>query len=262
MPTKSQQQIEIQRWIAEFQKNPDDEQLQTKIIRHYERMVGALANKFAKNSDVREDICQVGMIGLIAAIKRFDSSVGGSFESFAIPTIVGEIKRYIRDKTWSVHVPRRVKELGPKIRKATETLTRQLQRSPKIEEIAEAIGETEESVLETMEMARGYNALSVDSRIDGDSEGAAMTLLDVVGKQDSGYEQVHKKLILNNAFQILSQREKDILMCTYFENLSQKETGARLGISQMHVSRLQRNALRKLRDNLPHKDEIGISNHY
>ncbi|MCO7177162.1 RNA polymerase sigma factor SigB [Sporolactobacillus kofuensis] len=259
MSIRSQQQDEIQRWIIEFQKNPKNEQLQTKIIHHYENLVNALAKKFAKNSDVQEDLYQVGMIGLIAAINRFDAGLGGSFESFAIPTIIGEIKRYIRDKTWSVHVPRRVKELSPKIRKATELLTRTLQRSPKIIEIAEAIGESEESVLETMEMARGYNTLSVDSRIDGESEGAAMTLLDVVGRQDNGYEHVHKKLILSEALKVLSKREKEILNCTYFENLSQKETGERLGISQMHVSRLQRDALRKLRDNLPLKDVIGLS---
>jgi len=259
LPTKSQQQNEIQKWIADFQKNPEDEQLQTKIIRRYEKLVGALASKFAKNSDVREDLYQVGMIGLIAAIKRFDPAVGGSFESFAVPTIVGEIKRYIRDKTWSVHVPRRVKELSPKIRRATEALTNSLQRSPRIDEIAEAIGESEESILETLEMARGYNTLSVDSKIDGDPEGTAMTLLDIVGKQENGYELVHKKLILTEAFQVLSEREKKILICTYYDNLSQKETGARLGISQMHVSRLQRSALRKLRDNLPRKDEVGLS---
>ncbi|MCL1632358.1 RNA polymerase sigma factor SigB [Sporolactobacillus sp. CPB3-1] len=259
MPTRSQQQSNIHKWIAEFQKNPEDESLQTRIIRHYDHLVRALANKFARNSDVSEDLYQVGMIGLIAAIRRFDPSVGSSFESFAVPTIVGEIKRYIRDKTWSVHVPRRVKELSPKIRRATEKLTRTLQRSPKIEEIAEEIGENEETVLETLEMARGYNTLSVDSRIDGDSEGSAMTLLDIVGRQDSGYEKVHQKLVLNEAFQVLSEREKTILACTYFENMSQKETGERLGISQMHVSRLQRNALRKLRDNLPHINEMGLS---
>ncbi|MCO7128227.1 RNA polymerase sigma factor SigB [Sporolactobacillus shoreicorticis] len=259
MPTKSQQQNEILKWIADLQKKPEDEQLQTKIIHRYENLVGALAGKFAKNSDVREDLYQVGMIGLIAAIKRFNPEVGGSFESFAVPTIIGEIKRYIRDKTWSVHVPRRVKELSPKIRRITETLTNSLQRSPRIDEIAAAVGESEESILEAMEMARGYNTLSVDSKIDGDAEGAAMTLLDIVGRQESGYEQVHKKLILSKAFQVLSEREKKILVSTYYDNLSQKETGARLGISQMHVSRLQRNALRKLRDHLPQKDEVGFS---
>ncbi|BBO00062.1 RNA polymerase sigma factor SigB [Sporolactobacillus terrae] len=261
MPTKSQQRTEIQKMIVDYQNNPDDEHLQTMIISNYERLVGALAAKFAKNSDVREDLYQVGMMGLIAAMKRFDPSVGGSFESFAIPTIIGEIKRYIRDKTWSVHVPRRVKELSPKIRKTTEQLTRELQRSPRIDEIADAVGESEEVVLETLEMAQGYHTLSVDSKIDGDAEGSAVTLLDIVGKPEQGYEHVHKKLILREAFRFLTQRERDILTCTYFENLSQKETGERLGISQMHVSRLQRNALCKLRNILPHKEEIGLSSH-
>lgn len=260
MPTKSQQQqIEIQQLILAYQKDPGNESLQTKLIHHYENLVSALANKFARNRDVWEDLFQVGMIGLISALKRFDPSYDRSFESFAVPTIIGEIKRYIRDKTWSVHVPRRIKELGPKIKRVAEELTRDLQRSPKIAEIAEAVGESEESILETMEMARSYNALSVDSQIESDSEGGTVTLLDIVGRQDKGYEQVNKKIFLEKAFQVLTGREKEILICTYFDNLSQKETGERLGISQMHVSRLQRRALSKLREALPDGDSDQLT---
>ncbi|RYL87824.1 RNA polymerase sigma factor SigB [Sporolactobacillus sp. THM7-4] len=251
MPTKSQQQIEIQKTILAYQKNPDDEALQTKLISHYENLVGSLSGKFAKNRETREDLFQVGMIGLLAALRRFDPSFERSFESFAVPTIVGEIKRYIRDKTWSVHVPRRIKELSPKIKKTVDRLTNQLKRSPKIAEIAEALDETEESILETMEMARSYTALSVDSQIEADSEGGTVTLLDLVGRRDKGYDKVNKKLDLEKAFHVLSDREKKIILYTYFENLSQKEAGERLGISQMHVSRLQRKALRKLREAFP-----------
>src|SRR5690606_19931151 len=120
------------------------------------------------NADLFEDLVQVGMIGLLAAIKRYDSSLGKSFETFAIPTIIGEIKRFLRDKTWSVHVPRRIKELGPKIKKAVDALTVKNQKSPTVKEIAEYLDASEEEILETMEMSKSYHALSVDKKIDAD----------------------------------------------------------------------------------------------
>ncbi|MBM7644681.1 RNA polymerase sigma-B factor [Scopulibacillus daqui] len=256
MPAKSQLQqndskTKINDLIAAYQNNPDDEAIQNKLVAQYENLVIAMSNKFSKNSDIKEDLYQVGMIGLLAALKRYDPSMGRSFESFAVPTIVGEIKRYMRDKTWSVHVPRRIKELGPKIKKTVDKLTNDLQRSPKVAEIAEYLNVDEEDVLETMEMSRSYHALSVDSKIEADSEGGTVTLLDLVGKQDDGYEAVNRKMLFEKVFQSLTERERQILEFTYFDNLSQKETGDRLGISQMHVSRLQRRALRKLRETLP-----------
>lgn len=194
------------------------------------------------------------MVGLLAAIRRYDESFGKSFESFAIPTIIGEIKRFIRDKTWSVHVPRRIKELGPKIKKAVEELTSENQVSPSVPEIAKYLKVSEEEVLETMEMGKSYNALSADRRIEADSDGSTVTILDLVGEKEDGYEQIDYKLLIEKIMPLLSEREQEILRCTYFENLSQKETGKRLGLSQMHVSRLQRRALRKLRESISDED--------
>lgn len=251
MPTKSQlQRNDIYELIDAYQKDPDDEAVQTQLINQYKNLVMSLSNKFTKSRDIQEDFYQVGMIGLLAAFRRFDPSFDRSFESFAIPTIVGEIKRYIRDKTWSVHVPRRIKELGPKIKKAVDQLTNDLQRSPIVAEIADYLEVSEEDILETMEMGKSYNALSVDTKIEADSEGSTVTLLDLVGSQEQGYETVNKRMLLEKAFRVLTERERKILECTYFENLSQKETGERLDISQMHVSRLQRKALRKLHESL------------
>ena len=238
---------EVYQWIEMLQRDPDNEAIQTKLITQYAPLVQTLARKFSKGKSIHEDLVQVGMIGLLSAIKRFDPLLGKSFEAFAVPTIIGEIKRYIRDKTWSVHVPRRIKELGPKIRKASEQLTEELQRSPTVEEIARFLNVTEEEVLETMEMGKSYQALSVDNAIDADHEGSAVTLLDLVGYEEKGYEQTDRYLLLKQAFQALSEREKLIIQYTYFEQKSQKETGEILGISQMHVSRLQRRALDKLR---------------
>ncbi|SDO32052.1 RNA polymerase sigma factor SigB [Alkalicoccus daliensis] len=235
--------------IAEFQRT-NDEELQTELVLEFESLVHALARKFSRGQRHDEDLIQVGMIGLLAALRRFDPSFARSFESFAVPTIVGEIKRFIRDKTWSVHVPRRIKELGPKIKGAVEDLTTTLQRSPSVHEIAEHLGVSEEEILETMEMGKSYQALSVDRSIEADDEGSAVTLLDLVGQNEDGYEKTDQQLLLQKAFAVLTEREKQILQLTYFENMSQKETGEKLGISQMHVSRLQRRALQKLRESI------------
>lgn len=237
----------IKELIEEFQETKSDE-IQTVLVKHYEGLVRNLAKKFSKGTSSDEDLIQVGMIGLLAALRRYDSTFGRSFESFAIPTIIGEIKRYIRDKTWSVHVPRRIKELGPRIKKAVEQLTNEYGRSPLVIEIAEFLEASEEEVLETMEMGRSYQALSVDKPIEADQEGGAVTLLDLVGTTDQEFERADQQLLIEKGFSVLSEREKQLIYFTFYENLSQKETGERLGISQMHVSRLQRKALEKLRE--------------
>ncbi|MCM3714667.1 RNA polymerase sigma factor SigB [Halalkalibacter oceani] len=245
----SQNNEQIYEWIKRYQ-DTKDEDAQYYLVKHYEALVRSLARKFSKGREYDEDMFQVGMVGLLAALERYDETFGRSFESFAVPTIVGEIKRFIRDKTWSVHVPRRIKELGPKIKKAVEALTVEYQRSPLVHEIATYLDVSEEDVLETMEMSKSYQALSVDRSLEADQEGGEVTLLDLVGKEESGYEMTDRKILLEKAFQILNEREKQILYLTYFDNLSQKETGEKLGISQMHVSRLQRRALEKLRESI------------
>lgn len=231
--------------IKEYQNNPN-EKLKNALVNHYRELVETLAAKFSRGSELYEDLVQVGMIGLLAALSRFDDSYGHHFEGFAVPTIVGEIKRYMRDKTWSVHVPRRIKELGPRVKKAVEELTVRYQRSPQIGELASYLNVTEEEVLEAMEMARSYNALSVDSPIE-DNDGSTVTLLDLIGQEETGYEQVDQQMVLNKALHVLNERERDIIQMTFFNNLNQKQAGEALGISQMHVSRLQRRALQKLK---------------
>lgn len=238
---------EIYLWIKEYQEN-ETEEIKTKLVLHYQSLVYSLARRFSKGQELFEDLVQVGMIGLLAALSRYDHTFGRSFESFAVPTIVGEIKRYIRDKTWSVHVPRRIKELGPKIKKAIEELTSDYQRSPQVHEIADYLGVSEEDVLETMELSRSYQALSVDSTIESDQEGGTVTLLDLVGEQEEGYDRVDQKLLLDKMFNVLNERERSIIYLIFYKGLSQKETGEHLEISQMHVSRLQRRALEKIRE--------------
>jgi len=238
---------EIYRLIEIYQQESDEE-IQHKLVVHYQSLVETLAMRYARGLEPLDDLIQVGMIGLLAALRRYDASYGRNFESFAIPTIIGEIKRYIRDKTWGVHVPRRIKELGPKIKKAVDLLTVQLQRSPQIADIARYLNITEEEVLETMEMGRNYHSLSVESEIEADSDGSTVTLLDLIGNAEEGYMRIEQEMTLEKMFHVLNDREKEIIQLTFFENLSQKQAGELLGISQMHVSRLQRRALLKLRE--------------
>ncbi|MFD1851834.1 RNA polymerase sigma factor SigB [Oceanobacillus bengalensis] len=252
MTTKSQAdnkgRDEVYQWIEYLQIEPKNKEIQEKIVLEYKRLVESIAMKYSKNAMIHEDLVQVGMLGLLAAVRRYDASLGKSFESFAIPTIIGEIKRYIRDKTWSVHVPRRIKEMGPKLKKAVDALTKENQKSPTVRDIADYLNVSEEEILETMEMSKSYNTLSVDHQLESDSDGSKVTLLDLIGKNDKGYDSIDNKIILDKLLPTLPEREQLILKYTYFDNLSQKETGELLGISQMHVSRLLRRSLRKLKE--------------
>ena len=238
---------DVLNWIADYQEHASEE-AQTNLVIHYQQLVESIARKYSHGKSYYDDIVQVGMLGLLGAIRRFDPSFGRSFEAFAVPTIVGEIKRFLRDKTWDVHVPRRIKELGPRIKSAVETLTTELQRSPTISEIANFLEVQDEEVLEAMEMGRSYQALSMDHSIESDSDGSTVTLFDVVGKEDVGFEATNRRMIVADAMNVLTERERQIIQLTYLEQLSQKESGERLGISQMHVSRIQRKAIKKLQD--------------
>ena len=251
--SKSQQNCnnevdDVYNWINLLQENSNDEATKEKLVLQYEGLVHSLARKYSYNRGNHEDLAQVGMIGLLIAAKRFDQSFGKTFEAFAIPTIIGEIKRFIRDKTWSVHVPRRIKELGPRINRAVDELTNLLQRSPTVSDIARHLGESEEAILETMEMTKSYKALSVDYRHEVDAEGGAISLLELVGSDEDSYHQADIHMLLESVLPVLPEREQQIIKLLFYDNLSQQEVGELLGISQMHVSRLQRRSLRKLRE--------------
>lgn len=251
--TQSQQQNKeteekVYQWINILQKDPDNEEIKEVFVKHYEGLVHSLARKYSYNRGNHEDLAQIGMIGLLISVERFDPEFGKTFEAFAIPTIIGEIKRFIRDKTWSVHVPRRIKELGPKINKAVDELTDELQRSPSMKEIAEYIEISEEEVIETMEMSRSYKALSVDYKHEVDSDGGSVSILELISSNEDDYRKMDVHMLLETALPVLPEREQQILKYIFFENLSQQEVGELLGISQMHVSRLQRRSLRKLRE--------------
>jgi RNA polymerase sigma-B factor len=237
---------EIYELILEFQET-GSEAAQTILVEHYSNLVGSIARKYSKGRNLHEDIMQVGIIGLLTTIRRFDFNAGTPFESYLIPMVIGEMKRFLRDKTWDVHVPRRIKDMWPKVNTAVEELTTHYQRSPKIHEIAEHIGISEEEVLETMELGKGYQTASVDKSIETGSEGSVITALDIIGSEDKGYQKVDQRMLVESALHVLDEREKQIIQWTFIENKSQREVGESLGISQMHVSRTQKKAIEKLR---------------
>src|SRR5699024_4898130 len=237
-------------WIEVIQTNPDNEEAKENVVIHYEKLLHSIAHKYSKNQSHHEDLFQVGMIGLLVAVERYDPSFNRTFETFAIPTIIGEIKRFIRDKTWDVHVPRRIKELGPKINATMTELTEKNQKTPQINEIAAHLNVSEEEVLETMEMTSSYKSLSADTPQESGTDEGNVSILDLIGNVEEGYDKIDTHLLLEKILPILPVREQQILKCIFFDNMSQQETAEQIDLYQMHVSRLQRQALKTLKEAL------------
>ncbi|WP_408991148.1 RNA polymerase sigma factor SigF [Streptomyces sp. 1268] len=211
-------------------------------------LVKFAASRFRSRSEPMEDIVQVGTIGLIKAIDRFELSRGVEFPTFAMPTIVGEIKRFFRDTSWSVRVPRRLQELRLDLAKAGDELSQQLDRAPTVAELSERLGITPEEVVEGMSASNAYTASSLDAKPEeDDSEGA---LADRIGYEDHGLEGIEYVESLKPLIAALPARDRMILSLRFVSNMTQSEIGEELNISQMHVSRLLSRTLTKLRKGL------------
>jgi len=207
-----------------------------------------LARRYAGRGEPTDDLEQTASLGLVKAIDRFDAERGVDFAGFAIPTIVGEIKRHFRDRTWSVRVPRRLQELRLAITTANSTLTHTLGRSPTVADVAVHLGVSEEDVLDGLEGARAYRATSLSTPV-GDSTNVG-ELGDLLGGVDSGFELTENRLVLGSALELLDERARQILTLRFYGNLTQSQIAERVGISQMHVSRLITRALATLRRHL------------
>lgn len=224
-----------------------DPALRDYLVMVHLSLVRFLASRFANRGEPIEDLVQVGTIGLINAVDRFDPERGNRFSTYAAPTIVGEIKRHFRDKSWTLKVPRRLQELNLASAKAVESLTQVLGRSPTIPEIARHLHATEEETLEAIELGSAYETVSLDSRMEGQGESSPLTLAEFIGGEDGALLGVEAFEDLRDAIQNLDDRERLIISLRFFSDLSQTEVAHRLKISQMHVSRLQQKALRKLK---------------
>ena len=221
------------------------EALRAALIERHLPLVTFMARKFADRGEPLDDLIQVGTIGLIKAIDRFEISRGFEFSTFATPTIVGEIKRHFRDKTWAVRVPRRLQELGASVTKATNELTQKLDRSPTPKEIAKHLGITVDEVAEALESNSAYSTISLDITSD-----TSTSIRDTFGALDEALEGVEYRESLKPLLAQLEDREKRILQMRFFENLSQSQIATELGISQMHVSRILNKVLSHLREGL------------
>ncbi len=225
-----------------------DRKVRDHLVMMHQNLVRFLAGKFANRGEPLEDLVQVGVIGLINAIDRFDPTRGTKFSTYATPTIVGEIRRHFRDKAWSLKVPRRLQELNLAANKAADDLSQRLGHPPTIQDIAKSISASEEETLEAIELGNAYDTVSLDSKLAYEGESAPLTLAEFVGDLDISLQNIETYGDLKQAIESLEPREKAIIYYRFFKDMSQTEVAKRLNISQMHVSRLQQKAVRRLKE--------------
>ncbi len=229
-------------------QDPRREALRDRLVEGYLPLARHIARRFSQRGEPQEDLEQVATVGLIHAVDRFSPERGSDFLSYAVPTITGEVRRYFRDKAWSTRVPRRLKDLRLAIGSAMPHLSQELNRAPTAGELAEHLQRTREEVLEALEAANAYRSSSLDDMlVDDPSSGR---LADVLGSADAELEQVEHRETVQPALRKLPERERTIVMLRFFGGMTQTQIAERVGVSQMHVSRLLTRTLATLRADL------------
>ncbi len=228
----------------------DDPRAREQLIERYIPLARRLARRYQRAEEPLEDLVQVACLGLIKAIDRFDPQREVVFSSYAVPTILGELKRHFRDRTWSVRVPRDLQELALRVDRAVTRLSVGKRRSPSIGEIAEAVGATEEQVLEALEAAGAYRAGSLDAPRPTQGNAGSESLADTLGDEEGGFQRAEERATLEPLLARVSSRERIVLELRFGQDMTQAEIGERIGVSQMQVSRLIRQALVRLRAGL------------
>ncbi|WP_249998230.1 SigB/SigF/SigG family RNA polymerase sigma factor [Actinoplanes sp. M2I2] len=224
--------------------HPGRDDLRRRVIESWLPLAQHLSRRYTGRGEPADDLVQVAMVGLIKAVDRYDADQGVDFAGFAIPTILGELKRHFRDKAWAIRVPRRLQEMRMAITTANQTLSHTLGRAPTVTDVAAHLGVTEEEVLEGLEGARAYSATSLSTPI-GDESG--QELGDTLGFEENGYELAELRIALGPALAALDEREQRMLSLRFYGNRTQADIAQEMGISQMHVSRLLAKALGRLR---------------
>jgi RNA polymerase sigma-B factor len=236
--------------LLERYHREDDKAARDALVERFLPLARQLARRYERQDEPLDDLLQVASMGLVKAIDRFDPSRGTAFSSFAVPTILGELKRYFRDVGWAVHVPRGMQERALEVNRAVSELSRTLSRSPTPAEIAEFTELALEEVLEAMEAATAYDSVSLEaprSNGDGDGDGDAGEVVDRLGGEDPGYELAEYSATIAPQLRALPERDRRVLHMRFVEDLTQSEIAERIGVSQMHVSRLIRKALEQVR---------------
>jgi RNA polymerase sigma-B factor len=242
-----------QEQLLDAYKRNGDRAAREELIEELMPLVRALAFRYTGRGEALEDLVQVGSIGLINAVDRFDPDRGVALSTYAVPTIVGEIRRHFRDRAWAVHVPRSIKELNVQLARLLDSLTSELGRSPTIEELAAAAGVEEEDVIEALESSHAYSTRSLSAPLDDETAGVLSELL---GEEDPGYALVDEGALVESGMAALDVRERRIVELRFFEGFTQSQIAAEVGISQMHVSRLLRRALELMRGRIEEELEV------
>jgi len=224
-----------------------DERAQETVLEQHLPLVRGLASRYAGRGEPLDDLVQVGSIGLVLALKRFDPDRGVPFRSFAIPTVVGEIRRHFRDRAWALHVPRGLKELSLRLNRAVEQLTAELGRAPTVAELSHAVGASEDEIVDALDIANAYSTRSLFEPQFEDGEESSQEWF---GGPDPGYVEVEDAAVVEAGLAALDARSRRIVELRFFDGWTQSEIAAELGISQMHVSRLLRQSLDVMRGRL------------
>ncbi len=239
-----------QELFINYKNNPSIE-VRNEIVEKYLYMVDILIRKYLGKGVDYDDLYQIGALALVSAVERFDPDKGFSFSSFATPTILGEIKKYFRDKQWSLKVPRRLKEIAAKVQEAKDCLYNQYQRKPTVEEIAKATGFSAEQIIEAMEGSQAYGTYSLDKTFDDMGEDGDGSFLEkYTGFDEMGYERIEISEIIKKVLAEFDERSLYIFRQRFIYNRSQAEIAKYLGVSQMTVSRAERNIIKKFRDEM------------
>ena len=241
----------LHRLYRETTDPAEKERIRAQLVDAYHDFVYFLARKFANRGEPLDDIVQVGYLGLIKAIERFDPDLGYEFTTFATLTVAGEIKRYFRDKGTAIRFPRRLQELHQAVVRVNEQMKGELNREPTVAELAERLGVSPDDVTEAMEMGPAYMPISLDQPVSSADGQDNRAVAEQLGGPDAELERVEMRDVLDRAMEHLTPRERAIMAMRFYEQMSQSEIAKRLGISQMHVSRLQRAALEQLRRHVP-----------
>jgi RNA polymerase sigma-B factor len=242
------ERAEAEQWLASFVTSRDV-MLRERLILHHAPLVRYLAVRFAHRGVPLEDLLQVGMIGLIRALDRYDPGHAAKFITYAVPTITGEIKRYFRDHNWHVKAPRRLRELNLSLMAVREEIQRETGSTPSVAELADRVGIGEEQALAAMEVGTAYCAETLNTAFGVDAAGAERWL-ERLGQTDSDFEAVEMREAIEHALGGLNPRLRRLIQMRYFHDQSQSEVARSFGISQMQVSRLERQALDQLRGDL------------
>lgn len=238
--------VKNQDLFLEYERTKDVN-IRNEIFDKYKYIADIISKKYNNRGIEQEDIYQIACMALIYAIERFDLSKGFEFTSFATPTVLGEIKKYFRDKGWAIRVPRKIQEISKRVNEASSYLSAELSHMPSVSELSKYLGVSEEDVLEAFEAGKMFNSQSLDLSFDSSEDDSEATLMDMIGSEDNYFERIENKDYVKRSLDKLNKLERDIIVGRYFQSKTQNDIARILNISQMTVSRVEKKALDKLR---------------